>query len=281
MFVFPSLAWAHDRPPAPAAAPAAGDVHKLEKVGAHTWCIFGQGGNIGLVVTKTHAVLIDDQFEKLAPGLLTAIKSVTPNPIRYLVNTHFHPDHTGANAALEKQVEVIVAHANVRARMKTAGLPEVAFGEDNPKTRAQLTLYPDGEPVVLVHVGPAHTDGDLFVWLPEEKVLHMGDLFFSGLLPYIDVSSGGSLAGYLQNLDAALAVATPDAKVIPGHGPVSDMRGLGHFRDFLRAVEAHVAKHRGETPAQLAASFDQKAWPDIKPKDKFVTWESFFGAASH
>src|SRR5260370_6404852 len=145
--VMPLSAHAHDRP---GPAPVNDAIHKIEHVGPHAFAIFGRGGNIGLVVTKSHAVLIDDQFEELAPALLAAIKSVTPNPIRYLVNTHFHPDHTGANAALEKQVEVIVAHANVRARMKTARLPEVSLREDDPEVRAQVTLHPDGETVVLV-----------------------------------------------------------------------------------------------------------------------------------
>lgn len=287
-FVLPALAQAQTPSAAPAASPPP-VVHRVEKVSPHAYAIFGQGGNIGLLVTDHHAILIDDQFERLVPGLLEAVRSVTRAPIRYLINTHFHGDHTGGNVVLEKQVQVIAAHTNARTRLgldqakldptKRGGLPEIALGDPDPKVKARLTLHLERQVVVLEHVAPGHTDGDVMVWMPEEKVLHMGDLFFNGLLPFIDTKNGGNLAGYLQNVEAALLLATPDAKVIPGHGPVTDIKSLGRFRDFLRQVASHADKHRGATAKEAAASFDQAAWPEYKPSARFVSWESLMGAA--
>ncbi len=283
-----SLALAAHGPhhPHPHQAPAPAKVHKAEKVGPSSWVIFGQGGNIGLVVTDRYAVLIDDQFERLAPGLLETVRGLTDKPIRYLINTHHHGDHTGANAVLEKQVMAIAAHANVRRRLvlgqaklepaKRGGLPEITVGEEDPSVRARAAFHLDGQEVVLLHVAPGHTDGDVIVWMPQQKVLHMGDLFFNGMTPFVDLGSGGSLEGMIANAEAVLAFLPEDARVIPGHGPMGGRKDLARYRDFLKAVQAHLKAHPGMTGKELDAAFDHKAWSDFTDIKGFIDWAGFF-----
>ena len=274
----------------PMAPVEAAKVHRVEKVADKVYCIFGQGGNIGLVVTDKHAVLIDDQFERLVPGLLDAVRSVTDKPIKYLVNTHSHPDHVGGNLALEKQVSAIIAHANVRNRMVTAqaklepakrgGLPELGVGSEDPRERARLNLHLDGTEIHLLHMGPGHTDGDLIVGIPAVQVLHMGDLFFLGMLPFIDTESGGSFDGLTAQIASVASWLPEGARIIPGHGPLCGKKELLRYRDLLQAVQAHVKANPGKTPATLAASFDGASWPEWKPRPDFVTWETLFQAAA-
>jgi len=272
---------------APAEAPK---VHKVEKVAENVYCIFGQGGNIGLIVTAKHAVLIDDQFERLVPGLLEAVRTVTDKPIKYLINTHGHPDHVGGNVVLEKQVSAIIAHANVRKRMVTSqakldpakrgGLPELALGSEDAKERARLNLHLNDAEIHLLHLGPGHTDGDVIVGIPSVLVMHMGDLFFLGMLPYIDVESGGSFDGLAAQINSVASWLPEGARIIPGHGSVCGRKELLRYRDFLQAVQAHVKANPAKDAAALAASFDGNAWPEWKPRADFVTWETLFSVAS-
>jgi glyoxylase-like metal-dependent hydrolase (beta-lactamase superfamily II) len=281
---------AHARHQAAPTADAA-KIHRLEQVAPNVYCIFGQGGNIGLIVTEKHAVLIDDQFEKLAPGLLEAVKSVTNKPIKYLINTHFHGDHTGANVVLEKQVTAIVAHTNVRKRMETVqaklepakrgGLPELALGEEDPAIKARLDIHLDGMDIHLVHYGPGHTDGDILVGVPSNLVIHMGDTFFLGMLPYIDLEGGGSFDGLLAQITTVAGWLPEAARIIPGHGPVCGKKELLRYRDFLKAVQGHAKANPQKSPKELAESFAKAEWEtDWKPNPQFVTWESLFEAAS-
>ncbi|MCE1205764.1 MAG: MBL fold metallo-hydrolase [Holophagaceae bacterium] len=272
---------------APADAPK---VHKVEKVAENIYCIFGQGGNIGLIVTAKHAVLIDDQFERLVPGLLEAVRTVTDKPIKYLINTHGHPDHVGGNVVLEKQVSAIIAHANVRRRMvlaqaklepaKRGGLPELALGSEDAKERARLNLHLDDTEIHLLHMGPGHTDGDVIVGIPSALVMHMGDLFFLGMLPYIDVESGGTFDGLVAQISSVASWLPEGARIIPGHGSVCGTKELRRYRDFLQAVQTHVKANPTKDAAALAASFDGTAWPEWKPRADFVTWETLFAVAS-
>ncbi len=265
-------------------------IHKVEKVAESVYCIFGQGGNIGLIVTAKHAVLIDDQFERLVPGLLEAVRTITDKPIKYLINTHGHPDHVGGNVVLEKQVSAIIAHANVRKRMVLAqakldparrgGLPELALGSEDAKERVRLNLHLDDAEIHLLHMGPGHTDGDVIVGIPSVLVMHMGDLFFLGMLPYIDVESGGSFDGLAAQISSVASWLPDGARIIPGHGPVCGRKELLRYRDFLQAVQAHVKANPTRDAAALAASFDGDAWPEWKPRADFVTWETLFAVAS-
>ncbi len=281
---------AHARHRLPSRTEEAAKVHRVEKVAENVYCIFGQGGNIGLVVTAKHAVLIDDQFERLVPGLLAAVRSVTDKPIKYLINTHAHPDHVGGNPALEKLVTAIVAHTNVLKRMETeqaklepakrGGLPELALGSEDATEKARLDIHLDGTGLHLVHAGPGHTDGDVMVGIPAARVLHMGDLFFNGILPFIDTGSGGSFDGLVAQVAWVATWLPEDTRIIPGHGPVCGKKELLRYRDLLLAVQAHVKAHPSLDAKALAASFDTAAWPDWKPMPTFVTWETLFAVAS-
>ena len=265
-------------------------IHRVEKVAENVYCIFGQGGNIGLVVTAKHAVLIDDQFERLVPGLLEAVRSVTDKPIKYLINTHGHGDHVGGNLVLEQQVSAIIAHANVRRKMvteqakldpaKRGGLPELALGSEDAKEKARLDLHLDGTAIHLLHLGPGHTDGDVLVGIPSVLVLHMGDLFFLGMLPYVDVAGGGSFDGLVSQIASVASWLPEGARIIPGHGPVCGKKELLRYRDLLLAVQAHAKVNAAKDPAALAAGFDRAAWPEWQPRADFVTWETLFSVAS-
>lgn len=264
-------------------------IHRVEKLSENAYCIVGQGGNIGLVVTPKGAVLIDDQFEGLVPGLIEAVKSVTSQPIKYLINTHWHGDHTGGNILLENQVTAIVAHTNVLSRLakaqekegaKKGGLPEITVGFPDPKEKAYMTIHLGGVEMHLLHLAPGHTDGDLILGLPQSHVMHMGDLFFNGLTPYIDLDSGGNLEGLIANADGVLAFIPEDTKLIPGHGPVGTKKDLVRFRDFLKAVQAHVKANPGKSGKDLDAAFDHKAWSDFSDIKGFMDWETFFDIAA-
>jgi glyoxylase-like metal-dependent hydrolase (beta-lactamase superfamily II) len=273
-----------------AAAASAPKIHKVEKVAENVYCIFGQGGNIGLIVTSKHAVLIDDQFERLVPGLLDAVKAITDKPIKYLVNTHGHPDHVGGNVVLEHQVSAIIAHANVRKHMlteqaklepaKRGGLPELSLGSEDPKERARLNIHLDDTEIHLLHLGPGHTDGDVIVGLPIARVMHFGDLFFLGMLPYIDVEGGGSFEGLVSQVSTLASWVPDDVRIIPGHGPVCGKKELLRYRDFLLAVQTHVKANPAKDPAAMAAAFAGTDWPEWKPMPAFVTWETLFSVAS-
>ena len=265
-------------------------VHRVEQVADHVYCLFGQGGNIGLIVTAKHAVLIDDQFERLVPGLLAAVRSITDKPIKYLVNTHGHPDHVGGNVVLEQQVAAIIAHANVRQHLvttqakldpaKRGGLPELTLGSSDAKERARLNLHLDDTEIHLLHMGPGHTDGDVIVGIPAVMAMHMGDLFFLGMLPYIDIEGGGSFDGLVAQITTLASWLPEGARIIPGHGPVCGRKELLRYRDFLQAVQAHVKAHPDLSPPALAAGFQVDAWPEWKPRADFVTWDTLFSAAS-
>ena len=260
--------------------------HHVEKLSDHAYAIAGPGGNVGLFVTDHAAVLIDGQFEKSAPSLLEAVRTVTKQPIKYLINTHHHPDHVGANAFFAKQGAIVVAHANVRKRMllqdskQQMGLPELTLGDEDGTQLSRLDLHLEGLDLHLVHYGLGHTDDDLAIGSPSDKVLHMGDLFFHGLLPFIDTGSGGRLEGLLAEYEWFATWLPEDVKIIPGHGPICGKKDLLHHRDFLKAVLNHVKANPAKTPKELADGFDTKAWADYKPLEGFVSWESLFGAAS-
>ena len=249
-----------------------------------------QGGTIGWMVNNDGIVVVDTQFANSAAHVIEELKKKSAKPFRYLINTHHHGDHVGGNIALEKQVQVIVAHTNVRRRMELAqaklepakrgGLPEITFGEMDPKVRSVLAINLDGTEIHLAHFGAGHTDGDVLVGMPSAHFMHMGDIFFNGLTPYIDLGSGGSLAGMIANLDAVLSFLPEDAKVIPGHGPVGGKKDVIRSRNFLKAVQKHVETNPAKTGKELDDSFDHKAWSDFHDMAPFLSWDKFFDIAA-
>jgi len=259
---------------------------KSEKVAEGLYVLTGQGGNIGVSAGKSGSLVIDDQYAELSEKILAAIKTLTPGPVRFVVNTHWHGDHTGGNENMGKAGAILVAHENVRRRMSTeqfmaimgrkieaspeAALPVVTFAEG-------VTFFWNGDEVRVFHVAPAHTDGDSVIQFVKADVVHMGDTFFNGNYPFIDTSSGGRVDGIIAAADRVLSAVTDKTRIIPGHGPVASKADLQAYRDTVKAVRDAVAKLKAEgktkeavVAAKPSAGYDA-TWGQgfIKP-DAFV-----------
>ncbi len=240
--------------PSPAddkAKPAPGqgfDDVQIETVeaGPNVYMLIGQGGNIGVLVGEDGVLIIDDQFEPLAPKIRAAIEKLSDSPVKFVINTHWHGDHTGGNVVFGKGA-TIVAHANVRKRLAETQNTRGRVREPLPKvglpvvTYAQsVTLHFNGEDVQVVHMPTGHTDGDSIVMFPKAKVVHMGDHFFSGKFPFVDLESGGNPYQLEANIAKLLETVPPDAKLIPGHGPLSSVQDLTEYHTMLKDTIARV-----------------------------------------
>ncbi len=195
--------------------PSRADAQELHKVADGLYAIVGQGGNIGVSVGEDGVFIIDDQFAPLTDRIRGLISEVTDQPIRFLVNTHFHGDHTGGNENLGRVGVLIFAHDNVRQRLLQGGaskeaLPVVTFNDTTTFHMNGLTLH-------VLHVDSAHTDGDSMIHFREADVIHMGDVYFNGFYPFIDLGAGGSLQGTIAAVDVALGLAGENTRIIPGH----------------------------------------------------------------
>lgn len=237
---------------------------RTQKLGDGLYVLFGQGGNIGLSVGADGAFVIDDQFAPLSEKILTAIRAVTDKPVRFVLNTHWHGDHTGGNENFGKTGAIIVAHQNVRRRMNPAEFADVV-GRTQQAPAAALpvvtftdgvTFHWNGETIRAVHVANSHTDGDALIQFTNANALHMGDTFFNGRYPFIDVASGGSLEGMIASSSRALEMVGPETRIIPGHGDVTDAGRLRAFRDMLVTVRDRIAPMvaRRMTEDQLVAA---------------------------
>lgn len=216
---------------AAAAMPGTTGAQQISAVADGIHVIQGRGGNIGVSVGDDGVFMIDDQFAPATQAILDQIKTVTDEPVRFLVNTHFHRDHTGGNENLGKAGVLIFAHDNVRARLlgadaPKAALPVVTFND-------ATTFHMNGQTVRVFHTVNAHTDGDAMIHFVEANVIHMGDTFFNGFYPFIDSKSGGSIDGVFAAIDTVLGLAGDDTVIIPGHGPVGDRADLIAYRDML------------------------------------------------
>ena len=222
---------------------------KAQLVAGNVYMITGSGGNMGLSVGDDGAFLIDDQFAPLTARIIEAVRDLSPKRVQFVINTHWHGDHTGGNENLGKAGAIIVAHENVRRRMSTEQLME-AFNRTVPASPTgalpvvtfteSMTFHYNGDAILVQHVAPAHTDGDSIIFFRNANVIHMGDTFFSGMYPFIDVSTGGSIAGMIQAAETALALADEQTRIIPGHGPLSGVTELRASRAMLRIVHDRV-----------------------------------------
>jgi len=219
---------------------------ETEAVVPGIYVLYGPGGNIGVSAGKDGVLLIDDQVASLTPPVLEALARLHVGIPRFVINTHWHHDHTGGNEQLAGKGSVVLAHDNVRARMSAdnyseffqsatpasppAALPVITFNDS-------LSLFVNGNELRGVHVRAAHTDGDVFVHLREANVIHTGDLVFAGLYPFIDIDSGGSVTGTIAGVDRMLELADAQTRIIPGHGKVTDRNGLIEYRNML--AETH------------------------------------------
>jgi glyoxylase-like metal-dependent hydrolase (beta-lactamase superfamily II) len=224
---------------------------KVVPVAPGVYMLEGMGGNIGLSVGKDDAFIIDDQFAPLAPKIKAAIATVTPKPVRFVVNTHWHWDHVGGNEEMAGSGAIIVAHENTRRRMSveqfvealnrrvpaspTAALPVITFSDT-------ITFYTNDDTVRTFHVANAHTDGDAIIFFRKANVVHMGDTFFNGRYPLIDMSTGGSLLGMIAAANRALAMTNADTRFIPGHGPLASRADLVRYRDMLVTTRQRVGR---------------------------------------
>jgi glyoxylase-like metal-dependent hydrolase (beta-lactamase superfamily II) len=239
---------------------------KVERIAPGVAVLFGAGGNIGLSYGEDGNIIVDDQFAPLTDRIAAAVSTLDPDPVRFVINTHWHFDHTGGNENFGKRGAVILAHDNVRARMSTEqflaamnmkvpaspkdALPVVTFADG-------VTLHLNGDTLHVIHVANAHTDGDSLVHWQKANVLHMGDTFFHrASFPFVDLSSGGSIDGVIAAANRGLKIAGPSTRIIPGHGPVATRAELVAYRDMLVDIRSKVAAgiRAKRTLAQIKAS---------------------------
>ncbi len=215
----------------------------IDTLSRNVYMLTGQGGNIGIFVGEENVFMIDDQFDRLSEKIKSAIATLTDKPIAILFNTHMHGDHTGGNAKFNSKATTLVAHDNVRKTLSAQQsentafdekmLPEITFSDD-------ITFHDGEETIMAFHVHNAHTDGDAMVYFTKNNVLHMGDTYFAERYPFIDLKSGGSVAGYINAHKKALLLINDATKIIPGHGRPSNKAALQNYVVMLEIIKSKV-----------------------------------------
>jgi cyclase len=250
---------------APLAAGAEPDRFANVELAAHpvsgnVYMLVGAGGNIGASVGEDGTLIIDDQFAPLAERIATALEGIGGERPKLILNTHFHGDHTGGNPYFGA-TGTIVAHDNVRARLATQddfparGLPVLTFAD-------RVLVHFNGDTIEVIHFPAGHTDGDSVVWFRDANVLHMGDLLFNGMFPFIDIASGGSVEGVIANLGNLIDMVPADVRIIPGHGPLAGKTELMAALDMIRQTRAAVldALDRGNSVDDIVAAGLDERW---------------------
>ncbi|HEV7765951.1 MAG TPA: MBL fold metallo-hydrolase [Thermoanaerobaculia bacterium] len=255
---------------------------KATRVAGTVYMLTGGGGNIGVSVGDDGIVIVDDQYAPLVPKIEAALKTISDKPVRFILNTHYHPDHTGGNEQMGKSAP-IVAQENVRKRLEEGtttmfgpmaaqpkgALPIVTFNDS-------LTIHLNGEDVRAVHFPNSHTDGDSVIWFTQSNVVHMGDNFFNGWFPVIDLDNGGGVKGMIKTVEKVASMIPADTKVIPGHGPLGDRDSLRKFGEMLKGTSAAIqaALDAGKTVEQMKSEKVLAAWEDwgkgFVKTDRFV-----------
>jgi glyoxylase-like metal-dependent hydrolase (beta-lactamase superfamily II) len=251
---------------------------KVSKVGGSVYMLEGAGGNIGASVGDDGIVVVDDQYAPLAEKIQAALKGITDKPVRFIINTHYHQDHTGGNEFFQKQAPII-AQDNVRKRLEEGGkagnggslhmehkpaakdaLPIITFDHD-------VTVHLNGEDIRALHFPAGHTDGDSVIYFPKSNVVHMGDDFVTYGFPFIDVDGGGSIDGMISGVEGAIEKLPADVKIIPGHGPVSSLEDVRAYVKMLK-----------ETRAVVQGALDKKmTLAEMKEKKILDPWKKYSG----
>ena len=251
---------------------------KVSKVAGSVYMLEGAGGNIGASVGDDGIVIVDDQYAPLADRIQAALKGITDKPIRFIINTHYHGDHTGGNEFFQKQAPII-AHDNVRKRLEEGGqagnggslhmeqkaqpqgaLPIITFDHD-------VTVHLNGEDIRALHVPAGHTDGDSVIYFPKSNVVHMGDDFVTYGFPFIDVVAGGTIDGMISGVESVIAELPADVKIIPGHGGVSNL-------DDVRAYVKMLKETRGAVQDALGQKMTLE---QMKEKKILDPWKKYSG----
>lgn len=229
------------------------------------YMLTGQGGNLAVAIGNDATFVVDDQYAPMVPRILAAIRQLTTQPVRFVLNTHYHGDHTGGNEAMAEAGALIVAHDNTRRRMTTEQFIEFFSAQVPPSPQGALpvvtfndtvTFHINGDEVIAFHIDPAHTDGDALIVWRNANVVHMGDVYIAGGYPFTDFSAGGNLNGVVAAADRVLAIANADTRIIPGHGALSNTAELRAWRDMIVAVRLRVRalKAAGRTHEQVIAA---------------------------
>src|SRR5687768_77189 len=243
---------------------------KATKVAGNVYMLEGAGGNIGVSVGADGILIVDDQFAPLAEKIKASLQSLNPGKLRFILNTHFHGDHTGGNVAFGPE-GTIIAHDNVRKRLSTdqyssifkmttkaspkEALPVITFNHS-------LTVHFNGEEIRAIHFPQGHTDGDSVIFFTASNVVHLGDDFFAGRFPFVDLGSGGTVEGLARNIGEILGKLPPGVKLIPGHGPISTADDLKLYHRMLVETTDIVRKKMaaGKTLAEIKAEGFPEEW---------------------
>jgi len=260
---------------------------RTARVADGVYMLTGAGGNIGLSVGQDAAFLVDDQYAPLTPKIVAAVAAISPKPIRFVLNTHWHFDHTGGNENIGREGALIVAHDNVRRRMSTGQLIELLRRQEPPSPPGALpvvtftdavTFHINGDDVAAIHVARAHTDGDAIVHFRKANVVHMGDVFVRGY-PFVDLSSGGSIDGVISAVGRVLALTNDSTRFIPGHGTLSNRAGLEAYRTMLVTIRDRVQRLLGAgTSLKDAIAARPTAEFDATWSNAFITPDRFVEA---
>ncbi|NKB59879.1 MAG: MBL fold metallo-hydrolase [Alphaproteobacteria bacterium] len=260
---------------------------KAQKLTDGIHMLRGKGGNIGVLTGPDGTFMIDDQFAPLTDKILAAIKEIGGDVPRFMINTHYHHDHTGGNENLGNKGVIIVSHDNVRKKLVNgatikafnkvippaakAAVPVITFAEE-------MTFHLNGETLHVFHSSNAHTDGDSIIHFKKANVIHAGDTFFNGFYPFIDTGAGGTVQGVIAAVDKMLALADDNTKIIPGHGPLADKAALVAYRTMLMTAQTRLSslKSSGKSAADAVAA---KPLSDLEttwgkgflPTDKWIT----------
>lgn len=241
---------------------------KSTKVNGNVYMLQGSGGNIGVSVGSDGILIVDDQYAPLADKIKAALKTLGEGKLKFILNTHWHGDHTGGNAAFSSEGSII-AHTNVRKRLAEGmnvpgritrpaskeALPIITFDQS-------VSIHFNGEEIRALHLPRGHTDGDAVIYFTSANVVHMGDLFFNGMFPFVDIDSGGDVEGYIKNVAEVLGKLPPGAKIIPGHGPLATADDLKKFHDMMMKTTGIVRDKMkaGKTLDQIKAEGLPEEW---------------------